>query len=322
MVPAAHPADVRTYYERPVLKEPTWKWYIPAYFWAGGLAAGSSLLAVGAELSGDAGLARRSRLVAVSSIGVGAACLVADLGRPERFHHMLRVVKPSSPMSVGTWLLSVYGPAAGLAAAADLLAMAGGAGGGRLGLSRRAAGRGAGLASAGRAAGWVAAVTAPGVATYTAVLLTDTAVPAWHGAGRTMPGLFVTSAASAAGGMALVAGALAGAEPYPATVRLAIGGVAAEGIAAQVVERTLDPAVRQAWESGPARTLSRLAAGLGAVGAAGVLASQWGSPQPRGRRWLVGVGGAMIAAASACERFAVLAAGRASAANPRATIGP
>jgi len=45
--------------------------------------------------------------------------LIADLGRPERFHHMLRVAKPSSPMSVGTWILTAYGPGSGLAAAAD-----------------------------------------------------------------------------------------------------------------------------------------------------------------------------------------------------------
>jgi len=309
MVPASRPLDVRTYYDRPVLKEPTWRWYIPAYFWAGGLAAGSSLLAVGADLTGDKGLARRSRLVGTAAIAFGAACLVADLGRPERFHHMLRVAKPSSPMSVGTWLLSLYGPAAGAAAVADLL-------------------RGvapAWVAPAGRAAGWLAAATAPGVASYTAVLVSDTAVPAWHDARRSLPGLFVASAAGAAGGMALLAGAVAGAEPNPAAVRLAAGGAVAEGVAAQVVERTLDPAVRTAWESGRARTLSRLAAGLGAAGVVVVVGSAGPRRRPQGtgwRRWAAGAGGAMIAAASGVERFAVMAAGRASAADPRATVGP
>ena len=34
--------------------------------------------------------------------------LVLDLGDPLRFHHMLRVFKPSSPMSLGTWSLAAY----------------------------------------------------------------------------------------------------------------------------------------------------------------------------------------------------------------------
>ena len=50
--------------------------------------------------------------------------LIADLGRPERFHYMLRVVKPSSPMSVGTWILTAYGPGSGVAAARTAAAFA------------------------------------------------------------------------------------------------------------------------------------------------------------------------------------------------------
>ncbi|HZD38451.1 MAG TPA: NrfD/PsrC family molybdoenzyme membrane anchor subunit, partial [Actinomycetes bacterium] len=114
-------AEIRTYYDRPVLKEPVWKArYIPTYFFAGGLAAGSSLLAFGSALSGRSALARRSRLLALGAVGVSAAALVADLGRPERFHHMLRVAKVTSPMSIGSWLLAAYGPVAGAAAGADL----------------------------------------------------------------------------------------------------------------------------------------------------------------------------------------------------------
>ena len=44
-----------------------------------------------------------------------------DIAFLERFHYMLRVVKPSSPMSVGTWILTAYGAGSGLAAAAELL---------------------------------------------------------------------------------------------------------------------------------------------------------------------------------------------------------
>ena len=92
---------------------------------------------------------------------------------------MMRVFKVTSPMSVGTWLLGGYAPAAGVAAAAALT--------GRLP-------RIGSTATAG------AALLGPAVAAYTAALVTDTAVPAWHDGYREMPFVFTGSAAMAAGG--------------------------------------------------------------------------------------------------------------------------
>ncbi|EUA86722.1 polysulfide reductase, NrfD family protein [Mycobacterium ulcerans str. Harvey] len=106
-------AQFRSYYGRPVLKTPAWEWKIAAYLFSGGLSAGSALLAAGADLNGQPALRRVSRVGALASIATGSYFLIADLGRPERFHHMLRVAKPSSPMSVGTWILAAYGPAPG-----------------------------------------------------------------------------------------------------------------------------------------------------------------------------------------------------------------
>jgi formate-dependent nitrite reductase membrane component NrfD len=294
MVP---PAEVRTYYDRPILKKPTWKWYIPAYFWAGGLAAGSSMLAAGADAMGDAGLGRRARLTALASISFGAGCLVADLGRPGRFHHMLRVAKPSSPMSVGTWVLTAYGPVAGLAAVSDLVGW---------------------FPRTGRAATWAAAALAPAVASYTAVLLSDTAIPAWHDAYGTMPAVFVSSAAAAAGGAALLGAAAVGGDPSPVAARLAVSATLVEAVAVRAMELSLAPAVRAAYTSGPPHRLSRLAAGLGAAGVALVEAGRRG----RRGRWWAGAGGAAIVLASAAERFAIVAAGTRSAEDPAATSGP
>ncbi len=294
MVPDERPVDVRTYYDRPVLKAPVWQWYIPTYFFAGGLAAGSSMLAAGAMLTGDQAVARRARLVALPAIAAGSACLVADLGRPERFLNMLRVAKISSPMSTGTWVLTIYAPAAGLAALTDVLG----------GLPRTRA-----LAT------MVAALTAPVIASYTAVLLSDTAIPAWHDARHVLPAVFVSSASGAAGGAALVAAALSGAPPSTAALRLAVGGTMCEALAATVMEHRLPPAVRKAYETGAARLLSRAAAGLGLGGAGAAVLG-------RRRRWVTAVGGAMVIAGSVCQRFAATAAGRASALDPRATVGP
>src|SRR4029079_2386236 len=66
-------------------------------------------------------LRKVSRLGAMASLLASMYFLIADLGRPERVHHMLRGDKPRSPMSMGTWLLSAYGPGVGVAAVAELM---------------------------------------------------------------------------------------------------------------------------------------------------------------------------------------------------------
>ena len=87
----------------------------PGYLFLGGLAGASSVLAAGSQLTGRGWPGWPSRRA--GAIGLSAVALVHDLGRPARFLNMLRVFKPTSPMSVGTWILSGYGPAAGAAAA-------------------------------------------------------------------------------------------------------------------------------------------------------------------------------------------------------------
>ena len=114
-------AEFRSYYGRPILKKPVWNWMIAAYMFSGGLSAGSAMLAAGADLTGRPQLRKVSRVGSLMSVLASLYFLVGDLGRPERFHHMLRVAKPSSPMSMGTWLLSAYGPGSGLAAIAELM---------------------------------------------------------------------------------------------------------------------------------------------------------------------------------------------------------
>ncbi len=118
-------------------------------------------------------LRRAGRLVALGAVGVSGYFLVNDLGRPERFHHMLRVAKPTSPMSMGTWILTAFGSAAGLAAAGELAGCAAPARRARPGPPGAAAGRS-------HSAGSPPPALAPALATYTAVLLADTAMPSWH----------------------------------------------------------------------------------------------------------------------------------------------
>ncbi|MCL4370846.1 MAG: polysulfide reductase NrfD [Chloroflexi bacterium] len=95
-----------SYYRYPLLKKPGWSWEIPAYFFTGGLAAGSYLIATLADLFGtkeDRAVSRAGRYMSLIALIVSPLLLILDLGRPRRFAHMLRVFKVRSPMNLGTW---------------------------------------------------------------------------------------------------------------------------------------------------------------------------------------------------------------------------
>jgi hypothetical protein len=156
MVPRAEP---HSYYGQPLLKPPVWSPEVPFYFFAGGLAGASAGLAFAAGVSGNRELERRAWRNALVGLAVSPPLLIADLGRPERFLNMLRVFKVSSPMSVGSWVLALYGAATGVAAGSELTGLAPGVG---------------------RAAKLPAALLGLPLATYTAGLLSNTAVPVWH----------------------------------------------------------------------------------------------------------------------------------------------
>jgi formate-dependent nitrite reductase membrane component NrfD len=205
----------RSYYGRAVLKEPVWSWEIPWYFFAGGLAGASSTLSVGARLAGNDRLARRALLVALGGATASPVLLISDLGRPERFYNMLRVFKPTSPMSLGTWVLSSFGAALGIAAIADVLGI---------------------FPRLGRAAGTLAALLGPALSTYTAVLVADTSVPVWHEARRELPLVFAGSSAASAGAAAIILTPVDGAAPAR---RLLLGGAAVETAASEMMKRRL-----------------------------------------------------------------------------------
>jgi formate-dependent nitrite reductase membrane component NrfD len=286
------PVPAEDYYGRPIIKPPVWEEReIAGYLFLGGLAGASSILAAGADLSGRPVLARGSRVMATGAIGLSLGALVKDLGRPARFLNMLRVFKPTSPMSVGVWILVGYAPLAGGAASSDV------------------SGR---LPRLGRLAGLGAAALGSAVATYTAALIANTAVPAWHEGRRELPLLFAGSAASAAAGWGLIVAPAAEAEP---AVRMAILGALVELGAEQLMERRLGMIAETLHEGNAGRRL-RIAKALTAGGAlgAGLLAR-------RGRPAAVAAGAALLAG-SAFTRFALFEAGMASARDPKYTVEP
>jgi formate-dependent nitrite reductase membrane component NrfD len=290
--------EFTSYYGRPVVKAAPWTSDIPAYLFLGGLAAGSSLLAAGADLTGRDSLRRPARVTAAAAMVASFGALVHDLGRPARFVNMLRVAKPTSPMSVGVWLLAGYGPMAGVAAVSELPRIHP-AWADRL--VRRTA----------RPAGLAAAVAAPAVASYTAVLLADTATPTWHESYRQLPFAFVGSAAAASGGAALIYAHPADAGPAR---RLAVGGAAVDLAAMHTMEHSLGLAA-EPLTAGPAGALLRAGKVLTGLGGAGAALS-------RRSRALSIASGAALVGGSICTRFGLFHAGQQSAEDPKYTVAP
>jgi formate-dependent nitrite reductase membrane component NrfD len=226
--------------------------------------------------------------------------LVSDLGRPFRFHHMLRVAKPSSPMSVGTWILVAYGPGAGLAGLAELMPAA---------LRRAWAGR---LASRlARPAGLSAAAFAPGVASYTAVLLSQTAVPAWREAHPYLPFVFTGSAAASSGGLGMLLTPVGEAGPAR---RMAVLGAGLEVVASRLLEQRLGLSA-EAYTTGKAHRLRKWAEYLTVGGALGTVAAG------RNRSAAAACGLALLAG-SALQRFGVFEAGVESTRDPKYVVVP
>ena len=288
MVPKA---DFESYYGRPILKEPTWKTPdVPLYLFLGGMAGSAAVLAEGAALTGRPGLERVARLVAASGAGAGTVFLVHDLGRPERFLNMLRVFKPTSPLSVGSFILAPFSAFASAAAGSSVTGW---------------------LPRLGRLAGAGAALFGPPLATYTAALLANTAVPLWHEAHRELPFIFGGSGAAAGGGVAMLLAPAAESGPA-ATMAIAGGSVELAGSA--LMERRLGMLAEPYRQGLPGR-LTKASRALTAGGLAlTALGARW-SPLRR-------LGGAALAAGSVTLRFAVFEAGRASARDPKYTVVP
>src|SRR5581483_11731146 len=108
------PQQEHAYYDVSMLKPPVWSWEVAAYFFLGGASAGAYLLSRMADRFGGP---RHRHVVRAGTAAAAVAylpcapLLIADLGDPSRFHHMLRVFKPHSPMNLGAWTLTAYGGA-------------------------------------------------------------------------------------------------------------------------------------------------------------------------------------------------------------------
>ncbi|HET7574568.1 MAG TPA: NrfD/PsrC family molybdoenzyme membrane anchor subunit [Solirubrobacterales bacterium] len=290
MVPREKPTS---YYGRPIVKPPVWKPEIPFYFFFGGLAGASAVLASAATFAGRRELARRAWAGAFVGVTVSPLLLIKDLGKPSRFLYMLRVFKITSPMSVGAWLLLANGGATSLAAGLNLLAP-------------RRRGGAPELAAA--------ALGAP-LATYTAALVTHSAIPAWSEARREMPFVFAASGTASAAGAAMLTVRAAEAEPAR---RLGIAAAIVEELIGAAMHRRLG-FLAEAYSSGAAGRFDKAARAFTLGGAAALAAGDQvfhGNRRTRRRSALSVAGGALLLAGSVCKRWSIFKAGFQSAEDP------
>ena len=289
---AVDPDALPTYYDQPIVKAPPWGPVIPAYLVLGGASgAAAALAAATARVPELRSLTTAATWLAAGTGGVGSVLLLTDLGRPERALNMLRVARPTSPMSMGVYLLS------GTVGAASVAALLG---------NRRGV-----LGWTGRRARTAAGLLGLGLSGYTGVLLGTTALPGWNLGLHTLPPLFVASGAATTGSVLtpVTGGATAVAvDTFRVVAQLgelaaeqaherAIGGVAS----VQAVYRQ-----QRGWRIGRWLTLASLAATL--------------VPVLRRRRWGRVLIGALGLAGSVATKVAVFDAGMATAADPRTTV--
>jgi hypothetical protein len=273
-----------------VIKAPVWKPEIPWYFFFGGLAGASATLAWVADMTGNRRLGRNAGLISLAAGTGSPVLLIADLGVPARFLNMLRVFKVTSPMNIGSWILAASSGTQAVATAHETLGLFG-----RLG----------------RVARGLSALFGLPLTTYTAALLSNTAVPVWHEARRELPFVFAGSAAASAGAAAALATPPEAAGPAR---RLAVLGVAVEVSTTKLMEQRLGE-LGEPYKQGEAGLYARLAKGLSLTGAA--------LTALRGRRRTGAIaGGGLILAGAVLERWAIFKAGFQSAADPKYTVGP
>ena len=235
------------------------------------------------------------KIGALGAISLSAVALVHDLGPAGAVPAHAAGVQAQLADERRLLAAGRYGPVAGAAAVSEVTGI---------------------LPGAGRAATLGAGLLGPAIATYTAALICDTAVPAWHEGYREMPYVFAGSAASAAGGLGLLAVHPADAGPAR---NLAVLGAAVELIAKrQLLARLARPgeqSLAEPYETGTTGAILRLAEFLTAGGLAGAVLG-------RTSRAVSALSGASLVAASAMTRFGIFEAGMASARDPKYTVVP
>ncbi len=241
----------RGYAAQTVTKPPDWHGLVVWDLLFNNLATGLFLAAALGELLASEAftpVAKVAYPLALVLLVLDLACLVLDLGDPLRFHHMLRVFKPTSPMSLGTWCLTIYSFPLAVAAGLSLLPDAGPV-----------------IVWCRKAAVIVALLPAFGSALYKGVLLSTNAQPGWRDA-RWL-GCYITNSALLLGCAALLALSIfVGQERATALLRTALGPLLILNMLALFLLLTdLRPALARMYAPRQLRRLGLLTLGGGAL---------------------------------------------------------
>ncbi|MEZ4563889.1 MAG: NrfD/PsrC family molybdoenzyme membrane anchor subunit [Thermomicrobiales bacterium] len=302
------------YYGQPAIHGPHWNWLVIGYFFAGGISGGAAAVSAAASVFGDSREARlrdHGTLIAFIALLPCPIFLILDLGRPARFLNMLRAFRPSSPMSMGTWGLSVF---SGLEAVCTALIVLRWRFGERFSPPRP-------VEQSLFALNGVAGLFLAG---YTGTLLAATAVPLWSRRPWLLGPLFLSSAISsgcAATSIALHAGNSdsheAGAGPDALTVIDTTSSIAKAALLAGWTTALGDVA-------GPVVSGQRgriVREGCVLIGVVAPLAIE--AVSSRSTRWQRAgriAAATLSLAGTLALRYAVVSGGAASAADPRATF--
>ena len=303
------------YYGQPVIHRPHWKWLVTLYFYFGGISGAAAVIAGFARLHGGASGARTARSATYVSMLALAPCpvlLILDLGRPRRFLNMLRVFRASSPMSVGSWGLAIFGMVNGLVTGIEIAIHLRALTGRDPNRLQRWLGLGMSLAQA--TCGFF-------VAGYTGVLLAATAVPLWSKRPALLGPLFLASAmTSGAAAVATVTTALPDQrEATNSLHRLETVASVAEGALLVLWVAALGSTASSISAGRLGALMRHGAAGVGIVLPLGLLAASHTLPS-RFRR-ATGTAASLLSLAGVFAlRFAVVEGGRRSADDPHATF--
>jgi len=285
--PESFRADGVTYYDRPAVKSSVWGARVALYTVLGGMAGAAQAIGVlaSAILRRPTTIARNANRIGVAiGAGAGPALLIADLHTPNRWYNMLRIFRRTSPMSIGTYVLTTF-------AGSSLLAAAGV-----------------------RSAQVPAALAGAGMATYTPALLAATATPLWSSTPRLLAAEFATSAFATGAAVLSLAEHLGGSDDTEALDRIALVSVIAHAAASIAARREHErEGVERPLSEGRWSTMHKAGIALGIALPVACYAMNFGRPNAR-RSMLAAIG---IGVGGFLTRWALIGAGNESARSAR-----
>jgi formate-dependent nitrite reductase membrane component NrfD len=287
-----------THYGMQAVKPTPFGWHVGVYLTLSALSGASQIIAAIAERFGRRRMrtvVRNGRYLAFAGGAIGPLLLMQDLKTPRRWYNMLRIFRRTSPMSIGSYVLSAFGAASGATAMGQWLRDRGGSG--RLA----------------RIAEVPAAAAGVGMLTYTGALLTSTSTPLWASEAPHLSARFAASGIAAGASALSLFESLAGRSANARVLdRLAVGATATYA----VLSRTAHTQVENAGVAEPLHE--------GVHGALHAIGGALSVPVPlachalallcgRRSRALSIAAAVSLLAGTAIKRYAYLEAGKASA---------